>query len=89
MEGISKRASAGEDFKQLVAQYTEDIVSKNKGGEYTIARGQTPPEFEAVAFSLGTNQISDVVSAASGYHLIKVLGKIPAKNWITPRWPTT
>ena len=55
-------------------------LSKDKGGEYTIAHGQTPPEFEAAAFSLGTNQISDVVITASGYHLIKVLEKIPAKK---------
>jgi parvulin-like peptidyl-prolyl isomerase len=80
VEDILKRASAGEDFKKLVAQYSEDTVSKDKGGEYTVARGQTPPEFEAAAFSLGTNQISDVVITASGYHLIKVLEKIPAKK---------
>jgi parvulin-like peptidyl-prolyl isomerase len=77
---ILKRARAGEDFKKLVEQYSEDPASKNKGGEYTIARGQTPPEFEAAAFSLGTNQISDVVTTASGYHLIKLLEKVPAKK---------
>jgi parvulin-like peptidyl-prolyl isomerase len=80
IEDILKRARAGEDFKKLVAQYTEDAASKDKGGEYTIAHGQTPPEFEAAAFSLGTNQISDVVLTASGYHLIKVLERIPAKK---------
>ena len=47
---------------------------------YTIARGQTLPEFEAAAFSLNTNQISDVVTTTVGYHLIKLLEKIPAKK---------
>src|SRR5579862_2634082 len=80
LEDILKRARAGEDFKQLVEQYSEDPTSKDKGGEYSIARGQTLPEFEAAAFSLNTNQISDVVTTSGGYHLIKLLDKIPAKK---------
>jgi parvulin-like peptidyl-prolyl isomerase len=80
LDDILKRARAGEDFKKLVAQYSEDPTSKNKGGEYTIARGQTLPEFEAAAFSLNTNQISDVVITTGGYHLIKLLEKLPAKK---------
>jgi parvulin-like peptidyl-prolyl isomerase len=80
LEDILKRARAGEDFKKLVEQYSEDPTSKEKGGEYTIARGQTLPEFEAAAFSLNTNQISDVVITAGGYHVIKLLEKLPAKK---------
>ncbi len=37
-------------------------------------------EFEAAAFSLNTNQISDVVTTVYGYHIIKLLDKIPAKT---------
>jgi parvulin-like peptidyl-prolyl isomerase len=80
MQDMLKRARAGENFSNLVEQYSEDIGSKNKGGVYTIARGQTLPEFEAAAFSLNTNQISDVVTTSSGYHLIKILAKTPAKK---------
>jgi parvulin-like peptidyl-prolyl isomerase len=77
---ILKRARAGENFSNLVEQYSEDPGSKNKGGEYIVARGQTFPEFEAAAFSLNTNQISDIVTTTSGYHIIKVLAKMPAKK---------
>jgi parvulin-like peptidyl-prolyl isomerase len=80
IEDILKRARAGGNFSNLVEQYSEDPGSKDKGGVYTIARGQTLPEFEAAAFSLNTNQISDVVTTTSGYHLIKALEKIPAKK---------
>ncbi|HUA38459.1 MAG TPA: peptidylprolyl isomerase [Candidatus Sulfopaludibacter sp.] len=80
IEDILKRARAGADFSNLVEQYSEDAASKDKGGVYTIARGRTFPEFEAAAFSLETNQISDVVTTASGYHLIKLLGKLPAQK---------
>jgi parvulin-like peptidyl-prolyl isomerase len=80
MDDILKRARAGTDFKKLVEQYSDDPAAKRNGGEYTIARGQTLPEFEAAAFSLSTNQISDVVATANGYHIIKLLEKLPAKT---------
>ena len=80
MQDILKRARSGENFSNLVEQYSEDVGSKNKGGVYQIARGQTLPEFEAAAFALNTNQISDVITTSSGYHLIKLLVKMPAKK---------
>lgn len=80
MEGILKRARAGESFEKLAKEYSEDPSVQENNGEYTIARGQSPPEFEAVAFSLNTNQISDIVTTANGYNLIKLLKKIPAKT---------
>jgi len=79
-EDIRKRAVAGEDFAKLAKEYSEDPGSKEKGGEYTFPRGQMVPEFEAAAFSLGTNQISDVVTTQFGYHIIKLSEKIPAKK---------
>ncbi len=80
-EEVVKRARAGEDFVKLVKEFSEDASVKDKGGELTLARGNPnlPPEFEAAAFSLGENQISDVVTTTVGYHIIKVLEKIPAK----------
>ncbi len=38
------------------------------------------PEFEAAAFSLNTNQVSDIVTTQYGYHIIKLSEKIPAKK---------
>lgn len=80
IQDILKRARAGESFSNLVAEYSEDPGSKDKGGEYTFPRGQMVPEFEAAAFSLSSNQISDVVTTQFGYHIIKSLGKIPAEK---------
>ena len=80
MEEILKRARAGEDFAKLAKDYSEDPGSKDKGGEYTFPRGQMVKEFEATAFSLNTNQVSDIVTTQFGYHIIKLLEKIPAKK---------
>ena len=78
MEGLLKRARAGEDFAKLAKEYSEDPGSKDNGGEYKFARGRMVPEFEAAAFSLSTNQVSDIVTTRYGYHIIKLNEKIPA-----------
>ena len=80
MEGLLKRARAGEDFAKLAKEYSEDPGSKDKGGEYKFPRGQMVPEFEAAAFSLKTNQVSDIVTTSFGYHIIKLSEKIPAQK---------
>lgn len=78
-DDIRKRAVAGEDFAKLAKENSEDPGSKETGGEYIFARGKMVPEFEAAAFSLNTNQVSDVVTTQFGYHIIKLSEKIPAK----------
>jgi len=79
-EELVKRARAGDDFAKLAKEYSEDPGSKDKGGEYTFPRGQMVAEFEAVAFALKTNEVSDVVTTQFGYHVIKSSEKIPAKK---------
>jgi peptidyl-prolyl cis-trans isomerase C len=79
-EDLLKRARAGEDFAKLAKEYSEDPGSKDKGGEYQFPRGQMVPEFEAAAFSLKTNEVSEIVTTQFGYHIIKLSEKIPAKK---------
>jgi len=79
IDGLLKRARAGEDFGALAKQYSEDPGSKENGGELPeFPRGQMLPEFEAAAFSMTNGEISDVVTTVYGYHIIKLLGKKPA-----------
>ena len=80
IDALLVRARAGEDFTNLVKQYSEDPGSKATGGEYNFSRGQMVPEFEAASFSMTNGQISDVVITKYGFHIIRLLGKSPAKK---------
>lgn len=87
-EDVLKRAKGGEDWGKLVKEYSEDPGSKDKGGEYTFARAIASadpsramvPEFENASFALSPNQISDIVTTSYGYHIIKLIEKLPAKK---------
>ena len=72
---IKARAEKGEDFAKLAKEFSDDPGSKD-----TFARGEMVPEFETAAFSLKTNQVSDVEETRFGYHIIKLLQKIPAEK---------
>ena len=81
MDDLLKRIRGGADFPALAKQYSEDPSSKDSGGEMPkFSRGQMAPEFEAAAFSLTNNQVSDVITTVYGYHIIKLLDKTPAQR---------
>lgn len=81
MDDLLKRIRGGADFAALAKQYSEDPSSKDNGGELpAFPHGQMVPEFEAAAFSLTNNQVSDVITSTYGYHIIKLLDKTPAKK---------
>ena len=93
IDDILKRAQAGGDFATLATQYSEDTNSKENGGELPEfprdAQG-LPPELEAAAFALNTNQISDVVTMDVGFDIIKLLDKTPAKKMaLSDKLPTS
>jgi PPIC-type PPIASE domain len=82
LEDLLKRARAGEDFTKLAKEFSEDPSAKENGGEIKLPHNnpKIPPEFEAAAFSLKTNQVSDVVTTMYGYCIIKLAENIPARK---------
>jgi peptidyl-prolyl cis-trans isomerase C len=80
MKKLLERARQGEDFATLAKAYSEDSGSRDNGGEYTFARGRMAREFEAAAFNLKTNEVSDIVTTQFGYHIIKLYEKLPARK---------
>jgi len=82
IEDLRKRVLAGEDFATLAKQYSEDPGSKENGGELPeFPHGQMVPEFDSAAFALSSNQVSEVITTAYGFHVIKLLDKTAAKKF--------
>ncbi|NWF90850.1 MAG: peptidylprolyl isomerase [Ignavibacteriaceae bacterium] len=64
----------GANFSDMAKKYSEDPGSAAQGGDLGfVKRGVFYPEFEAAAFTLEANQISDVVESPVGYHIIQML----------------
>lgn len=80
LKQLREKVLKGEDFAALAKQHSEDLLSKERGGELTFPKGRMSMPFEMAAFSLSPNQVSDVVTTPNGYHLIKLIEKIPAKK---------
>jgi PPIC-type PPIASE domain len=78
MDELLKRARAGEDFAALARQYNEDPISKNSGGEISFSKEQV--EFGDLAFSMQTNQFSEVLTNDEGFRIFQLLEIHPAQQ---------
>jgi len=59
------------DFAKLAEKHSDD-PTKTKGGDLgTFKKGKRAAEFDAAAFKLKVNGISDVVETKLGFHIIK------------------
>jgi peptidyl-prolyl cis-trans isomerase SurA len=65
------------DFELLARKYSEDKVSAAMGGNLGVQpRGNLVPEFEAAAYQLKPNEVSDVVKTEYGYHIIQLINRL-------------
>ena len=68
----------GEDFG-LVAHEVSLSPDADLGGDIGIfSRGQMPPDFDKVCFTLQVGEISPVVKTPYGYHIFRVEERLPA-----------
>ena len=63
-----ERLKAGEEFINIVSEYNEA-----ENYTYSFGKGDMEASFEDAAFSLGTDEISDIVESSQGYHIIKCI----------------
>ncbi len=68
-----KEASSGADFAALAKKYSDDILTRDSGGNLgKLSRGDMPREFEDALFSLKEGEISQPVKTAKGYEIIRL-----------------
>jgi peptidyl-prolyl cis-trans isomerase C len=80
IERLKQRVREGESFEEI-AGVASDCPSKVRGGDLGFfQRGQMEEKFEKVAFSLEKDEISDVVETTFGYHIIKLIDRIPRRQ---------
>jgi parvulin-like peptidyl-prolyl isomerase len=73
---VLARLQAGEDFAFLAREYSEDISSRESGGDVGFfPRGVMPPEVEEIAFRLQVGEVSGIVQSQFGFHILQVLEK--------------
>ena len=79
---IRERAAAGEDFGELAKEYSEDLSTKEEGGDL----GWLPVEefqiqaFREVADTLQVDEISQPFQTQFGYHIVMLEGRRPARK---------
>jgi len=74
LEELKQRILAGEDFAELAIKYSDDPGSGRLGGDLgTTKRGSFVPAFEAAAYNLEKDELSEIVESEFGYHLIQLI----------------
>lgn len=74
-EALRERLDAGEDFAALAAEASDDVGSRNSGGDLGfVARGVLGGALEEALFSMEQGAIAGPVESEFGYHLIRLDG---------------
>ena len=76
VNGLLQRIRDGEDFAEIASVFSDDPGSAKLGGDLDWQkRGTFVPEFEAEAFNLAKDEISEIVETPFGFHIIQLLDR--------------
>jgi peptidyl-prolyl cis-trans isomerase D len=71
---LKAKLDGGADFAELAKEHSDDIASRETGGDLGFApKGTFAPEFEAALDELVLNTVSAPVETQYGYHIIELL----------------
>ena len=79
---ILSQLQAGGDFASLARMYSQDISTRDVGGDlgFFPAGVLTSKEVEAAALALQPGQLSDVVPSSLGFHIVQVVERVPDRE---------
>lgn len=73
---IADKLAAGGDFAALAKEFSDDLGSKEQGGDLGFTKGDAfPAEFEAALAELKVGGVSAAVKTDAGTHFIKLLAE--------------
>lgn len=74
LQKIKNRINANEISFSVAAEfYSNDPGSKTNGGNFGwVDRGDFVPEFDAIAYTIPLNKVSDVFESPFGFHILKI-----------------
>ncbi|MCK9539499.1 SurA N-terminal domain-containing protein [Dokdonella sp.] len=80
-EAIEAQLKEGKDFAELAKAESDDLGSKNQGGDLGwLEKGTTDEAFENALFALKKGEVSAPVLGADGYHIIELRDIRPGKT---------
>ena len=82
-EQIKQRLQQGDRFEDLVADYSQNALSKDKRGllpPFAENDPTVPASFAKAAFALQPGEVSNPIELDGSYHILKLEKKIPADN---------
>lgn len=74
-EQLQDRVKSGDDFIELITEYSEDEASLANNGEYTFTYKEMTTEFSEAAFNMKIGEIR-LIESIYGYHIIRLEGLI-------------
>ncbi|MGV8835586.1 SurA N-terminal domain-containing protein [Cellvibrio sp.] len=73
---IADKLAAGGDFAALAKEFSDDLGSKEQGGDLGFTKGDAfPVEFETALATLKVGEVSSAVKTDAGTHFIKLLAE--------------
>ncbi len=83
IQEIFSKLQAGESWDDLVRHYSEDNTTKELSGDLGYITAIIPSgfySFETAAYTTPVGSYSPPIRTSLGYHIVKVLGKRPARG---------
>jgi len=73
IEGLKKEIAGGKDFAEMAKQFSEDVETKEKGGDLgLVERISLPPQLASAVFGLKVGEVTAPIETPLGWHLAKV-----------------
>ena len=70
---VNEKIKNGEDFSALASEFSEDIVTKDNGGDLEyFERDIFPSEFSVAIDELKLNQTSNIIELEETFHILKI-----------------